>query len=196
LKVDNFMTASKYQHVLTIGTTGMLAAAIRALAQHATQMTCLARTAASLAKLAASMPSNAANLHTLAVDYQDSDTFMNAVQDANEGIPIDLVVAWFHRTGLDTCTRLINYLNSQPSPVDVFHVVGSAARDPSNSAQWPQPEAGGAVAYHQIILGFVLEGESSRWLTHEEISDGVLEAVEHHRSRHIIGTVRPWSARP
>ncbi|MEM6430023.1 MAG: short-chain dehydrogenase [Deinococcota bacterium] len=190
------MIQDSYQHVLTIGTTGMLAAATRVLAQRATRVTCLARTPASLGSLAASMPTDAANLHPVAVDYQHSDAFMKAVQDANADTPIDLVVAWFHRNGLDTCKRLIGYLNSQASPVGVFHVVGSAARDPSNPAQWPQPEAGGVVTYHQIILGFVLEAESSRWLTHQEISDGVLEAIQHKYSRHIIGTVRPWSARP
>ncbi|MEM7737761.1 MAG: hypothetical protein AAF267_18440 [Deinococcota bacterium] len=200
------MIQGSYQHILAIGTTGMLAAATRTLAQHASQMTCLARTPASLARLVASMPQDAtkihtaeihtAEVHTVTADYQDSHAFMDVIDRATQHAPIDMVVAWFHQPGMESCSKLISYLDAQARPVDMFHVVGSAARDPSNPDLWPQPEANSIVTYHQIILGFVLEGESSRWLTHQEISEGLLEAIHHRHNKHIVGTVRPWSARP
>ena len=50
--------------------------------------------------------------------------------------------------------------------------------------------------YRRVILGFVVEGGKSRWLTHEEISGGVIEAVQKDAERYIVGTVEPWSMRP
>lgn len=52
------------------------------------------------------------------------------------------------------------------------------------------------IVYHEVILGFVTEGEDSRWLTHDEISRGVLTAIDGQASRFIVGTVEPRSARP
>ena len=79
-----------------------------------------------------------------------------------------------------------------------FHVLGSAAADPAR----PDPgrrarfEALPGLAYREVILGFVSEGGRSRWLTDEEISRGVLEAVAAGRPRAVVGVVEPWSARP
>lgn len=52
------------------------------------------------------------------------------------------------------------------------------------------------IRYREIILGFVLEGDRSRWLTDAEISAGVLAAVDADQPRYIVGTVRPWHLRP
>jgi hypothetical protein len=52
----------------------------------------------------------------------------------------------------------------------------------------------------QVVLGFVRHGGSTRWLSHEETSVGVLEAV--HRaldnrppSVHQVGEVDTWVTR-
>ncbi|NLG69565.1 MAG: hypothetical protein GX496_08420 [Firmicutes bacterium] len=50
--------------------------------------------------------------------------------------------------------------------------------------------------YREVILGFVVEPSGSRWLTHDGISPGVLEAIDRDAPRWIVGTVEPWSARP
>ena len=52
------------------------------------------------------------------------------------------------------------------------------------------------VSYFQVVLGFKKEAGSSRWLTNDEISDGVLEAIKLREMCHIIGTVTPWDQRP
>ena len=40
------------------------------------------------------------------------------------------------------------------------------------------------------------EGGRSRWLTHDEISQGVLDAIQVGEDVAIIGTVQPWEERP
>ena len=53
-------------------------------------------------------------------------------------------------------------------------------------------EGAPSCAYRQIVLGFVLEGEGARWLTHDEISEGVLKAIDEDAGLSTIGVTRPW----
>lgn len=43
----------------------------------------------------------------------------------------------------------------------------------------------------KIILGFIVEGKTSRWLTNDEISSGVIDAVKKDSLEYIIGTLTP-----
>tara|TARA_R110000824_G_scaffold390760_8_gene587775 strand:- start:26849 stop:27403 length:555 start_codon:yes stop_codon:yes gene_type:complete len=52
------------------------------------------------------------------------------------------------------------------------------------------------LTYAQLILGFVLEGGTSRWLTHDEISAAAIAQMEHPQPRLIAGVLEPWDARP
>jgi hypothetical protein len=77
-------------------------------------------------------------------------------------------------------------------------VLGSASANPANdlAAQRAAFERLPFVGYHQIVLGFMLEGALSRWLQDAEISAGVVSAIEAGLPSSIVGVVRPWSARP
>lgn len=48
----------------------------------------------------------------------------------------------------------------------------------------------------QVVLGFKVETEGARWLTHEEISDGVLAAIRGDFVFSVIGQTEPWSLKP
>ena len=50
--------------------------------------------------------------------------------------------------------------------------------------------------YRQVLLGFVPEGDGARWLTNDEISAGVLAAIDEDTALFRIGVTRPWSLRP
>jgi len=52
------------------------------------------------------------------------------------------------------------------------------------------------LSYHQIVLGFICNERGSRWLHHKEISDGTIQAVQSGVTRHVVGVVEPWDARP
>ena len=58
----------------------------------------------------------------------------------------------------------------------LVHVLGSAAAFDEVSVD--DLETRPRLAYQQVVLGSVREGGGSRWLSHEEISAGVLAAVE------------------
>lgn len=53
-----------------------------------------------------------------------------------------------------------------------------------------------ALQYHQVQLGFKIEDSHSRWLTNEEISQGVIDSIQHDRLLHTVGTMEPWEKRP
>lgn len=107
-------------------------------------------------------------------------------------------MVWIHGTAPAAPLAVARLVGEPDRPGRYFHVLGSASADPSR----PDPERLAAfqalrnIRYREIILGFVIEGGVSRWLSHAEISAGVLAAVDADQPRTIIGTVEPWHRRP
>ncbi len=50
--------------------------------------------------------------------------------------------------------------------------------------------------YRQVQLGFVIENGHSRWLTHKEISHGIIDCIQKDTLLYVVGTVEPWEFRP
>jgi hypothetical protein len=49
---------------------------------------------------------------------------------------------------------------------------------------------------HYVQLGFIIENGHSRWLTHEEISAGVIQAICTKKPVTQVGLLEPWEMRP
>lgn len=133
------------------------------------------------------------------MDYRDGQRLQAAVQDAiAQHGPIVLAVCWIHSTAPDALEQIAGVIEASSVRCRLFHVRGRATANPAEKAkQLPAWLASCPhIQYRQVILGFVVEPWGSRWLTHEEISGGVLEAVESDVLFHIVGTVEPWSMRP
>lgn len=190
-----------YKHALAIGTTGMLARATHTLALQSQQLSCIARTEASLQKLEASLENNHAIFHAHSVDYGKPDAFMRAIETAWQRAPFDVMLVWMHREGHASWQALKDFLLEHFLPekgrsLELFHVLSSATADPSKPASAAEFPSSSPIAYYPIILGFQRTANASRWLTHEEISQGTLEAMQAKQPRFVVGTVTPWSARP
>jgi hypothetical protein len=107
------------------------------------------------------------------------------------GGPADLLVAWVHREVRAGVLRAVATLLAPGSPVVEVH--GSASANPVGGC--PDP----VLPDHptqQVVLGYVRHAGRTRWLTHQEISGGVLDAV--HRALdgrpphvHQVGEFRP-----
>ncbi|MER5260980.1 hypothetical protein ABTZ99_02700 [Actinosynnema sp. NPDC002837] len=109
--------------------------------------------------------------------------------------PADLLVAWVHASYRDAVLRAVAPLLAPHAPVVEVHDSGAiqAVRGVPDPALDGHPT-------QQVVLGFVRHGGSTRWLSHEEASVGVLEAV--HRaldgkapSVHQVGEIDTWAAR-
>jgi NAD(P)-dependent dehydrogenase (short-subunit alcohol dehydrogenase family) len=175
-------------HDLVIGGSGMLAGLVMVLAESGRQVTVIARGTDRLRRLAARHP----RIHPLPVDYYDDAAFDAALRSLG---PIARCVAWMHDDGKDRALRVARQVS------DVYcQVLGSASANPAKPeqlAEWQalfEPLA--KPVLRLAVLGFVLEGGPSRWLSNDEISAGVGAALESEDPVTIVGTVTPWDARP
>lgn len=175
----------------------MLRSATVALAERSIAVTSVAHTEKSLSALGAILRTLPCTHHMLRLDWSLPDQFIGSVIRHLEVVgPPDLVIGWFHDDQLGV--RLASLLGSRGFPLRFVQILGSSAADPSLGAssllkEFHLPHA---VSYHQVVLGFVISGRRSRWLTDEEISNGVLRAIAQAAPQHVVGTICPWSARP
>lgn len=176
-------------HYLVVGGTGMLQKAVLAWNSEGHEVTVVARTAKKLQRLSKDAV-NPERLRTIQADYHELESFQKQL----ENIPApDVIISWIHRSGHNAIQALCSLYDELEKKVNFFHIKGSSAHDPRQNYT---PHFSGTIDYHQVILGFQLNGSTSRWLTNEEIANGVREAVKLRQHRYIVGTVEPWSARP
>jgi molybdopterin-guanine dinucleotide biosynthesis protein A len=153
-------------HALVVGATGMLAELTRGLAGRGHRVTSMARRA--------SAPGE--GVTPVAQDYREADGLSAALSRAvEERGAIELAVCWIHTDApaaprivadaLAPGARLVQVFGTRVSPLDDVPL---------------------HVAYRQVLLGSI----DGRWLTHDEISSGVLEAVDADRPVTVVGARR------
>lgn len=181
--------------MLVIGGTGMLAACTVGLAADGHRVTVLSRSRARFDRLpvapAAPMP-----MEWLGADYTDSPAFRLALQRGLRTGPFDAVLAWMpDGTWWDTLFgEMHSARGTGSSPWDLYRVRGSAAACSGFAEAFPPAPAN--VRLHLIVLGFQLATQGSRWLRHDEIAEGALNAVRTAQRLTVVGTVDPWERRP
>lgn len=178
------------KHALVIGGTGMLAKASLWLAENGWHVSVIGRNPEKIQRLVEQDP---ARITPVLVDYTNKEALearLLHIQQKNG--PVCLVVAWIHSDGPAVIPCLIDSL-PRDSEWRLFHVNGSSANLEEIKAKAVVPPH---VHYHQIQLGFKLENGQSRWLTHEEISGGVIEALQEERAVQLVGTLTPREKRP
>jgi NAD(P)-dependent dehydrogenase (short-subunit alcohol dehydrogenase family) len=192
-----------YSHTIVVGGTGMLRAASVELAKRSGALTSVARTERSLARLDQEIEDLDCRHRPVRLDYNDLTELRREVADAieTEG-PADLLLAWIHDEQGPVLPALVEQVSRHRAlpACQVVHVRGSASADPAgaedaSAGRYSNLES---VAYQQVVLGFHLDPETnaSRWLTNDEISAGVLEAIDGGSSRVVVGQTRPWGLRP
>ena len=187
-----------HPHAVVIGGTGMLRRASVAIARQSQLFTAVARTPASLGALdhaIGDVPGR--ERFYLNLDWDQPDQFLSSLsQHFGELMAPSLVLAWLHDVKLGP--RVAGALSRHASHCDFFQVMGSAGASPMSGAAVlrNQLDSRDDLAYYQIVLGFKRERGSSRWLTDEEISDGVLDAISTKQPSYLVGSVTPWEERP
>ncbi|MFJ6676319.1 hypothetical protein ACIQMJ_34905 [Actinosynnema sp. NPDC091369] len=130
----------------------------------------------------------------VAADWARPAELADRVREVVDG-PSDLLVAWVHASYRDAVLRAVAPLLAPHAPVVEVHDSGAihAVRGVPDPALDGHPT-------QQVVLGFVRHGGSTRWLSHDETSTGVLDAV--HRaldgrppSVHQVGEIDTWVMR-
>lgn len=166
----------------------MLRAASVELATRSKRLTSVARTQRSLSSLNAELARTGCIHHMLALDWNAPDHFLAEIERhiaATE--PPELVVAWIHDDHL--ALRVSATLARIGHSMRFFHIIGSARTNPKHIADTLLHglELPSNIRYHQVVLGAHRLGGQRRWLTHQEISAGVLQAVEQEQAQWIVG---------
>ncbi|MFE9079029.1 short-chain dehydrogenase [Bacillus mobilis] len=178
-------------HALVIGGTGMLKGVSMWLCEKGFHVSIIGRDEVKLenVKRASAAPER---ITCLSLDYHNDDDVKRAIKSTIErNGPITLVVAWVHSSAKDTLSLICRELDFPSETYNVFHILGSKAL-----RMTAQKIGGTRCSYHRIILGFILEDTFARWLTHEEISDGVIKGIESKNDEWVVGRVEPWELRP
>ncbi|RAJ60012.1 hypothetical protein K378_04709 [Streptomyces sp. Amel2xB2] len=182
---------------LVVGGTGMLAGVVRGLVRAGRRTAVVARSEARIRSVAAGTD-DPAKVLAVPADYTRPETLETALGQAlTAGERFTAAVLWVHGSHRPVVHGLLaDRLAPGALLVDVL---GSAVLDPSRGALRRPAYAVPGAAYRAAVLGFADGADGMRWLTHAEISDGVLAALEEGSEAppaRVVGRVEPWADRP
>ncbi len=174
------------RRALVLGGTGMLAGVAATLLDDGWHVVLPSRRRPTLPDT----NGNARGAHWVKADWTIPTALAEAAREALGG-PAALLVAWVHREVRTGVLRAVAPLLAPGAPVVEVH--GSASANPLGGC--PDP----VLPDHptqQVVLGYVRHAGRTRWLTHDEISAGVLDAVRRAvagRPPHVhqVGEFRP-----
>lgn len=167
------MTSEKlFRSSLTLGATGMLNGALEYVARQSETTWVLSRHGKTFADSASGK-----RLIGLDVDYAETEGFWRTLGQNIDLNEMDVALLWVHDHGKPVLLELLKQLKAHT--VTTIHVSGSATGNPEKqiervsrhitlSADFP---------YIPVILGAIKTPQGHRWLTHDEISQGVIQAI-------------------
>jgi hypothetical protein len=179
-------------HALIIGGTGMLAPVTEHLCKNYNCVSLICRNVKRI-------NSNLKNVNPIILDYTHYKGLSAGLYSAIERFGnIELVVSWIHSNAPFAPFIVAQKLNSCNTAFQFFDILGSAYAHPAGNSGEREGKfkKNKNLQYRKIILGFKIENKVSRWLTHNEISSGIIKAIKTGRFETVIGTVMPWDSRP
>ena len=177
------MTDSR--HILVIGGTGMLSKAVVCLAEAGHQVSVIGRTKEKFQDLLTETPHN---VYPLLADYHTERVFGVVEQAMEDREFFDLIISWMPNYA---ALERICQLNNRAQHFRLVHVKGSRRYFGDEPLAIPSN-----CFYQEVFLGYMADRDTTRWLTHDEISDGVLRAAKSGSPREIIGQIEPYEERP
>jgi hypothetical protein len=137
-------------------------------------------------------------INPLPVDYGHAVQLGNRIRSAQAlWGPISLAVCWVHTDSPQALPSIASCLRGQEPAAKVFHLMGSMDIRPSARAAIEAfAKKASDIEWRRVLLGFKFKKQGSRWLTNEEIWQGVLAAIENDWTESVIGVVTPWGKRP
>jgi len=184
------------KHILIIGGTGMLQDVAGYFTAQGYYVTVLARNAGRIFTLKKKYITQPGKIIPIAQDYRDWKTSVQKIKEVIEMTgPVEIAVLWIHDAGEIFSGKLKELLFTHNPRTKVYQLLGSASVHPISltNSRWKNkyPDR-----YREIYLGYVRNGNSSRWLTDEEIAGGVIKAIENDETYYTIGVLAPWERRP
>lgn len=163
--------------ILVVGGSGMLAGASNKLQSTYDHVGVVARHADKIEAIAGT------KIVPLLCDYHDIQQLVDVVDSFcnNYGKP-KYIVSWIHGTSPNATMAIASFAQSH-----FFEVTGHPGNDNYEIALTHKRKITQLGLTHTHI---VLGGKGHRWLTHEEISNGVLEAMDNPQPTVVIGRLQ------
>ena len=189
-------------HILVVGGTGMLCDVCRHLCEIVNTVTVIARNKERLNRLVSDTKKMVGSINPFYLDYA---AYKQLKDELRESIftngPVELTICWINTSKApEAATIIADIIDKQNNQTKCkyYQLLSSATADPSHEKIDISKNFNSFdnIDFRTILLGFVTEGETSRWLTDKEICSGVIEAIENNARNSIIGTVEPWNRRP
>lgn len=132
-------------------------------------------------------------ISSIMVDYHHTALFEEKIKDKiqSDGT-FDLIVTWVHSTAPEVIPSLLKCQNIRNKPYDLYHVKSSQAYFKESVIDIGIEH----LNYHEVYLGYKKMKGHSRWLTHKEIYEGVIDTIQHSRPQTVVGQIEPWEERP
>jgi len=134
------------------------------------------------------------HINSIQVDYKDSVILEAKLKQAVKVFgPISLAVCWIHRNAPEAPYVVAESIIKETMSFRYFDILGSTAASRRykvfrREAMLRQFES---LMYRKIILGVIIENDVPRWLTHREISRGVIKAIKRDEYCYLVGEVPP-----
>lgn len=163
----------------------MLSGAAIHFAEAGHAISVIGRTAAKFERL---QEKSTAPLFPLLCDYREAEVFQLVEEAIRDRGSFDAIISWCPEYGV---LERIAQLNDRASVCRVIQVKGSRRFFGDLALALPEN-----FEYQEVFLGYQKEAEGSRWLSHEEISEGVIASVSNKEKTQIIGQIHPYEERP
>ncbi|MDG5788400.1 short-chain dehydrogenase [Evansella sp. AB-P1] len=181
------------KHALIVGGTGMLSDVSLSLVEEGYHVSIVARNSSRMNQLIKAS-NNGSRITPVFVDYRNSDELRKNVKDVlQKNGPVEIIITWIHSVAKNALDIIMKEASNQNKKCYLYHIVGSSTDLKALNNKVAVPNN---CSYHHIKLGFSIENKRSRWLTQEEISNGVIEAIHSNKCSHIVGVIEPWDKRP
>ncbi|HLR69857.1 MAG TPA: hypothetical protein VK085_00315 [Pseudogracilibacillus sp.] len=180
-------------HVLIFGGTGMLQGASGWIAKNAKHTIAFGRNKQKLFHLQREYGVN--GLEARMLDYTDNESLKQEINHSfiKHG-PINMVVAWIHGTAPNAVPTIMKQVSALQENQWTFVIIKSSGNLVRIITPVKSTEQNCNIK--EVQLGFIYNENNSRWLTHEEISEGTIEAIKGNKNKTIVGTLEPWEQRP
>lgn len=159
---------------LVIGGSGMLAGTVLKLAESYDVVGVVGRDKAKLDKL----KELSTHIVPITTDYSDTTQYIAALNNfvKENGNP-ELVISWVHDHTPKATLIAAKYCTG-----DFYDVTGQAGAQADHISREHETKLS-HVRYHRVILAH----KGSRWLSNDEISEGVLAAIKDDSKQYIVG---------
>ena len=134
------------------------------------------------------------HINSIQVDYRDSVNLGAKLKHATKLFgPMSLVVSWIHRNAPEAPAVVAETISKGKLDFRYFDILGSttASRRYRVFRREATLKRVKFLIYRKIILGVVIENDVPRWLSHREISGGVIKAIERDEYSYLVGEVPP-----